>query len=50
MRRSKKEPPGKTGRLSKDVKLWQLLLVHHFVDDVSDDRQLEFFVRVSFVH
>ena len=46
----KKEPPGRTGRLSKNRKLCQLLLVNHLIDDVSDDRQHEFFVRVSFIH
>ena len=46
----KREPPGRAGRLSNNVKLWQLLLVDHLIDDVSDDRQFELFVRVSFIH
>ena len=48
--RPKKEPPGRTGRLPKNAKLRQLLLVDHLLDEVSDDRQLEHFVAVSLVH
>jgi hypothetical protein len=38
----KREPPSKAQRLSTDVKFRKLLVVDHLLDNVSDDRQLEF--------
>jgi hypothetical protein len=46
----KREPPSKASQLSSDVKFRKVLLVDHLLDNVSNDRQLEFLVRVSFVH
>ena len=46
MRNIKKEPPGKTGRLSKCNNQTKILLVDHPLHNVADDGQLELFMRV----
>jgi hypothetical protein len=48
--RTKKRATGGTGRLTKNAKFRRLLLVDHLLDHVSDDRELEHFVVVGFVH
>jgi hypothetical protein len=40
----KRKPPCMAGRLSIDVKFHKFLVVDHLLDNVSNDRQLEFLV------